>query len=256
MRHKTYYPQDQLDWLRENRNKYHYNELAPAFNQKFGTNYSTPKIYGICDANGITTDKSRQAPARVLPNEWVNWLQKESGSYEDYVSLCKTFNAHFSTNYKSRTAFKRLCDRAGIRLVKPVPFPEFAEQHFDKIKAFCQTNWMNHTRKEFTEVFNKEFHTHYDSAVCAWVSANTDRLGLPAKRMPQYQFAPSAEELDLFRTQWKSMTARDFAELCNQTIGTHYNDQQAAHRVAWLVHRGYLKDSDVRKKKKIVRKKN
>lgn len=254
--HRIHHPKEQLDWLRENRNRYHYEELTSVFNEKFGTDYSTPKLYGICDSYGIKTNKPRQTPARTLPKEWIPWMKKESVNYSSYEDFRKAFNTHYGTHYRSGSAFKHLCDRAGVEIIKPESFKDFAEVHFDEIKAFCQANWINLSRQGFTKAFNAHFNTEFNSEICTWMSDNADRLGIKHKAVRHHPAAPSEEEIALFRTKFKSMKSKDFAVLCNQTIGTAYNDRQATHRAAWLAEHGYLKDSDVRKRKKTTRKGN
>lgn len=256
MRKKTIYPADQIQWLRENRGKYHYYDLAPAFNQKFGTNFTTPKIYWICDTNGAVSKQSRQTPARTIPDKWIAWLKQKAPEYDSYASLCRDFNAEFHTSYKNGVSFAKLCRRAGIEPEKtrPMVFAEFAETHFDEIRQFCREHWTSMSQKDFTDAFNNAFHVNVKQTIlCNWVNKNRARIGVKPRQIHALLPEPTPEEIDLYQQNFSSMHAKEFADLYNSTLNTSYDTRWIERRGAWLADHNYVKESDIRKRKKIHR---
>ena len=160
---------EQKKWMQDHNNYfYNINEMAIAFNKKFGTDYEYQRF------KNYTSKHSVHFTVRFT-KEQLDWIQEniKDNYYEDFAEM---YNEKFGQNRKAQSfidlvasgTIKKEKNNHGLEILKEyVKNKKTPEEQID----FVRKNRKNHTIKEITKMFNKEFNlnkTHYDiRSICS-----------------------------------------------------------------------------------------
>lgn len=146
---------EQLEFLKENINKYPKSKLIIMFDEKFGIKFKKSTFQKWCSYYNIKpTEKYQFHHTQFSSLEQREWLIKNYNKYDNYNNknelITKDFNNTFNTNYtkeqiRTRLRTLKLCEN---------------KNYTDEEKQWLKENVNKYDIKELTYLFNEKFNSN------------------------------------------------------------------------------------------------
>lgn len=162
-----YFNEEQIQFIKDNINKYYYNDFVSIFNEKFNTNKKKQSFVmlvskGIVSKTEMLNDlrSRRENDNRMFKQNQLDWLNDNRVKYNNLTELTKAFNDKFNLN-KTYRSIQRCFTNNKLDGKRKTPIKYTNEQ-----KQWCLDNYKNYNdyenrffdvhkmRKDFNEKFN------------------------------------------------------------------------------------------------------
>lgn len=175
---------EQLEFLKENINKYPKSKLIIMFDEKFGIKFKKTTFQKWCNYYNIKpTEQYQFHHTQFSTIEQREWLIKNHSNYDNYNNkndlITKDFNNIFNTNYTKEQI------RTRLRTLKLCKSRDFTSEE----KQWLKENVNKYDMKTLTDLFNDKFNSNRKINS---IQLMTNRYGL--RETKTFDYIPYNEE--------------------------------------------------------------